>query len=427
MISQHSIEEIKDIPIYDVVSRYVPDLKKAGATWKAKSPWSNEKTASFYVVPSKNIYKDFSTGNGGSGIDFVMKFGQGCSFVDAIKDIAAKCNVRIEYDEKPTEEVKAQLEEKELMYTLIQTAANSYHAELKKYVTLDPDAQDIQAGEKEPSAIYKELVVKRKFTADTLLQWQIGFAPGDTQGFAPARWRFITDKMGDKNRQHAIDVGLIVNKPDKGLTYDTFRNRIMFPIHNHHGRIVGFGGRTMQKDEYNAKYINSADSVVYHKETVLFGLHFATKAIRDCGYAYLMEGYTDVLSFHQAGYACSVGTCGTALTEHQCKLLRRYTDHVVLFRDGDEAGQKATLRDIDLLIVHGFHVSVVPMPEVDGKEKIDPDELTRLFVSNSVVPAKEEETPAGFYTKEEMKTNELVKKQVKTLSTKKKALTKNKK
>lgn len=370
MISQSTIERIKELPVQEVLSHYV-DLKKAGTTWKAKSPFADEKTASFYVVPSKNIFKDFSTGKGGDAIKFVMEF-TGKSFPDAVKEIADKCGERIEYDELPEEEQNKALD-KELLYKLNEAAAKRFAEQLH---LADPVVKEGYL--KAPHPSFCELIERRRYTPDTILQWQIGYAPGKVEGgFDPSAWRFLTDLVGDKNRAGALELGLIVEK--NGHTYDFFRNRIMYPIHNHYGRIVAFGGRALVVDEYNAKYINSPDSKLFHKEETLFGLHFAIKPIHQSEYAFLMEGYTDVISFHQAGYANTVGTCGTALTEKQCKLLQRYTRKVCLLRDGDEAGKKATLRDIDMLYSFGFQVTVLPVPEFDDGRKVDADEMTRLF------------------------------------------------
>lgn len=357
MISQSTIERIFELPIQEVISHYV-DLKKAGSTFKAKSPFVDEKTASFYVVPSKNIFKDFSSGKGGGSIRFVMEK-TGKSYPDAIKEIAELCNIRVEYDELSQADIDLALD-KENLYLVNEAAARKYREQLT-----------------EADAIF--LTDQRAFTLDTMLQWQIGYAPGKANGFSPNDWRFMVQLVGDKNRKAAIELGLIQEK--NGHTYDFFRHRVMFPIHDHLGRIVGFGGRALQTDEFNAKYINSPESKIYHKDQVLFGLYFAQKAIKDAACAYLMEGYTDVISFHQAGFANSVGTCGTALTESQCKLLKRYTNKVVLFRDGDNAGKKAALRDIDILVQQGFSTAIVPMPDLGDDRKVDPDELTRLFKS----------------------------------------------
>jgi DNA primase len=162
--------------------------------------------------------------------------------------------------------------------------------------------------------------------------------------------------------QQGIDLGLLKTKD--GVNYDTFRSRIIFPIVDHNGRTVGFGARALKADEVNAKYINSSESKIFNKSRVLFGLHFAAQEIRKKGYANLMEGYTDVISFHQAGQINTVGTCGTALTDDQVKILRKYTNKVVLIYDPDEAGQGAAARSINLLNRHGFQTSIVPLPSI---------------------------------------------------------------
>lgn len=366
MISASSIERIKEIPIHTVVSHYVTGLRKAGHSWKGKSPWTNEKTGSFFVVPSKNIFKDFSSGRGGDAITFVMEM-TGLSYPDAIKDIADKCGERIEYDQLSKEDIDHALD-KDILFKMNQATARQYAQQLHQ-VWMKEKATHPAAAE----------ILKRQFTPEIVLQWQIGYAPGATEGYAPGEWQFLTKLIGATNYKAAVEIGLVKNDQEKGITYDTFRHRVIYPIHDHLGRIAGFGGRALKEDDYNAKYLNSPESKVYKKDQILFGLHYAHKAIRSCGYAYLMEGYTDVISFHQAGYPCSVGTCGTALTESQCKLLRRYTGKVVLFYDGDKAGQSATVRAIDMLVSQGFEVGVVPMPELEDGRKVDPDELVRMF------------------------------------------------
>lgn len=375
MISQSTIDRIKDLDIHTVVSHYV-ELKKRGANYIGKSPWNpEEKTPSFNVVPSRGIFKDFSADKAGDGIKFVMEY-LGLSFPDAIKEIAGKCGERVEYDEKPTDEQRAESDRRELLYKVNEAASRKYHAELLAIVR-----HTCELGQPFTHPALEE-IVKRQYTIDTIMQWQIGYAPGNVaEGYKPLEWRYMTDLVGSKSYKEALDVGLIQTK--KGHTYDVFRHRVMYPVHDHHGRIVAFGGRALHTNEFNAKYINTAASPIYNKEKTLFGLHFAAQAIRKEGVAYLMEGYCDVISMHQAGKNMSVGTCGTALTEGQCALLRKYTNKVVLFYDCDKAGQSATLRAIDLLAQQGLLVWVVPMPEIliEGQEwKVkDPDELVRYF------------------------------------------------
>ncbi len=360
MIAPTTIERVRELSIVDVISRYVPDLKKAGTSWKAPSPFTNEKSPSFFVVPQKNIFKCFSSGKGGDAIRFVMEK-QNIPYPQAIEEIAGQHNIAIEYESNG--QTKEYLDEIEQLYKINQSAARKFAAAL------------IEVDGTHPA--FTEVIDKRRFTADTILQWQIGYAPGDIAEYSPTKWRFLTETLVAKGLYKAgEELGLCKTKGE--VNYDTFRHRVMYPIVDHHGRTVGFGGRSLKPDSFNAKYINSGDSRIFHKSKILYGLHFAANAIRNAGYANLMEGYTDVISFHQAGHNNSVGTCGTALTEDQCKLLRKYTDKVVIFGDGDEAGQNAVLRAIDELMKFGFQTSVVPMPIIEGK-KVDPDELVRMF------------------------------------------------
>lgn len=369
MISQTTIDQVNDIAIYDVISHYVDGLKRTGATWKAKSPFTDEKSASFYVVPRKNIFKDFSSGKGGNAIAFV-KEKLGKTFPEAVEEIAGKFGIKVEYEHVAKEEEGA-AEAKDLMYKMNEAVARKYHAQL-----IDTD---------HTHPAYQEIITNRRYTDETILQWQIGYAPG-----ADEDWKFLVNTIGAANRQTAIDLGLI--KESKGVTYDVFRHRVVYPIHDHVGRVVGFGGRTLHpKDKEPAKYINSQESKIYRKEGILFGLCFAQKAIAEMKYAFLMEGYTDVISFHQAGFPNTVGTCGTALTEAQCKLLKRFTTKVVLLRDSDQAGEKASMRDIELLKQFGFNTDIIDWDKAffeaesnkttgaDERPKIDPDDLTRIF------------------------------------------------
>jgi DNA primase len=362
MISYNTIEQVKDLPVYDVIREYVADLKKAGSTYKACSPFTGDKTPSFYVVPSKDIFKCFSSGKGGSAITFVMEH-ESMTYVDAIKEIAGKFGIPIEYE--ITEKANQDQSEREELFKINHAASKRFAEELFRLKDTDHPA-------------ITELVLKRKFTPSTIAQWQLGFAPGQVgNGYKPDQWKFLTSVLHEKALiDPALKLGLVTQK-DK-TCYDTYRNRITFPIQNHHGRIVSFGGRALEVDEFNAKYINGSDSPLFHKSKVLYGLNFADKAIRKAGYAGLVEGYTDVISFHQAGQNNTVGTCGTALTGEQCQLLKKYADKVILFPDPDSAGESSAMRNVDLLLHHDLEVSVVPMPKLDGK-KIDPDELVRMY------------------------------------------------
>jgi DNA primase len=399
MISPSTIDRVRDLSIVDVVGKYV-DIKKVGANYRGTSPFTNEKTPSFYVVPSKNIFKDFSSGKGGDCVKFVMEK-EGLNYPDAIKTLCGIFNIQIDYESNG--HAKEYYDEVETLYKINDATANLYAKQLL----------EIDGGH----PAFSELINKRRFSPDTLLQWQIGFAPGEvSDDYTPSKWNFLSQVMISKGYyQQGVDLGLIKTKND--VNYDTFRSRIIFPIVDHAGRTVGFGGRAIKPDSVNAKYINSPESKIFNKSRVLFGLHFAAQSIRKKGYANLMEGYTDVISFHQAGQINTVGTCGTALTDEQVKLLRKYTNKAVLIYDPDEAGQNAAAKSINILNGQGFQISVVPMPsvvklkdkpwrevvfitsrtkesiafefngqevecgldEVEAIEKIDPDELIRMF------------------------------------------------
>lgn len=361
MISATTIDQINDLAIADVVGKYV-DLKKSGANYCAPSPFTDEKTPSFFVVPSKNIFKCFSSGKGGSAITFVMEK-VGLNYPDAIKEIAGQFNIQVEYEQNghPPEHY----DELERLYTINHAAARRYAEQF----------HNIRKIADHPAV--HELVDKRKFTDETIVQWQIGYAPGDVSGeYTPAKWNFLSSKIVlNGYYEQAIELGLIKTKNQDN--YDTFRHRIMFPIIDHAGRYAGFGGRALQSDGMNPKYLNSDDSRIFNKSKILYGLNFAIQAIRKKGYANITEGYTDVISFHQAGLDNTVGTCGTALTEDQCKLLRKYTDKAVLFYDGDDAGQRAAMRAIDILIKCKFQPPmVVPMPSIVTVKAPQPTEET---------------------------------------------------
>jgi DNA primase len=415
MISPKTIEAVKELSIVDVISNYV-DLKKAGnISLRGKSPFTNEKTGSFYVVPARNFFKDFSSGKGGGAIKFVMEK-EGLTYIEAIERIARDHQIPVEYERNGNPQ--EYYDEIETLYKINLAAARRYAEAL------------IEVDGNHPAFI--ELINKRRFTPDTIAQWEIGYAPGDiTEGYTPKKWNFLSRIIIEKGLyKPAEELGLIKTKNE--INYDAFRHRIIFPIIDQNDRTVGFGARALRPDQYNAKYINSPDSKIYNKAKVLFGLNFAGQAIRKQGYANLMEGFTDVISFHQSGVTNTVGTCGTALTDEQCILLKRYTNKVVMINDPDEAGQNAALRNIDLLMKHGFQTSIIPLPsvvqlkrndptpqninpqpwrehvvifehnkefilvrherkekqfskkEIDLIEKIDPDEFTRLFMYESM-------------------------------------------
>lgn len=363
MISRNTIDEVHALPILDVVGKFYRDnLKPNGSSFRGKSPWTDEKTPSFYVVPPKNLFKDFSSGNGGGPINFVMLH-EKLTYMQAIKELCKAFNIRIEEDANGADPTETEFIEQ--LYTINRATARRY-AEM----FMDMDATnphfDLVAGE----------ILRREFTDETLVQWQIGYAPD--------QWNYLSQILVQKGfHMHGTDLGLIRTK--EGRTYDVFRHRLIFPIVDECGQVVAFGGRYLpaathaREDTTNkpAKYINSPESKIYRKSRTLYGLYYAIHAIRKEGYARIVEGYTDVISFHQAGFCNTVGSCGTALTEDQVKLLSRYTKKVIVIFDPDDAGIKAADRCIDLFLSHGFELQVCQLPE--GK---DPDDFVRMYNQN---------------------------------------------
>lgn len=351
MIARETIDAIQQLPIVDVVAKfYSGELKRTGATYRGKSPWADEKTPSFYVVPAKNIFKDFSSGHGGGAINFVM-LQNSLSYPLAVKEICKEFGIKIEEDANGHDPKETEFTEQ--LYVVNRAAARRYSELLWN---LD--------GNRSHFHTVADEIIRREFTDESLTTWQIGYAPD--------AWDYLKSIMIEKGfYQHGIELGLIKTKADR--TYDVFRHRIMFPIHDERGHIVAFGGRRLREED-NPKYLNSADSRIYTKSKVLYGLHFAIHSICKSGYARLVEGYTDVISMHQAGYTNTVGSCGTSLTPEQVNLLKRYTKKVIVLMDGDEAGQKAADRCIDLFLDEGFQIDLVPLPD-----RKDPDDFVRMF------------------------------------------------
>lgn len=354
MITRDSIEEVKNrIDIVDVISDFVT-LKKSGQNYKALSPFVNEKTASFFVVPSKGIFKDFSSGKGGDAFTFVMEH-EKLSYAEAIRYLAKKYGVEIKED-RASDEGKAEQSEREGLYILMNFAKEYY----KNILTTHEDGRSIGL------SYFKE----RGFTDKTIEKFELGFA---LEG-----WENFSKEAISKgyNKELLEKTGLIVKKedgPDGTVrTYDRFRGRVIFPVHNITGKVIAFGARMLGKDKNQPKYINSPETDIYHKSDVLYGLYQGKNAIRQHDVCYLVEGYTDVISMHQSDVENVVSSSGTALTESQIKLIHRFTENVTVLFDGDSAGIKAALRGIDMILKGGLNVRVVLFP--DGE---DPDSYSR--------------------------------------------------
>lgn len=351
MITKFTIQKIMDeARVEDIVGEFVT-LKKRGANLQGLCPFHNEKSPSFSVNPARNIYKCFGCGKAGGPLQFLMDYQQ-LSYPDALRYIANKYNIEIE-EEHRSDEQKAQEQEKHNLTESIYIA----NAAAQKYFTdymLNNDNGKIGL------AYFKE----RGFLQHTIDKFQLGFAPDAGDGFT---------KYALKNG-FQLDVlkkaGL--TSPKENSTYDFFRNRVMFPIHNMTGKVVGFGGRIMIKDEKSPKYVNTSESEVYNKSKLLYGAYFAKQEIRKKDECLLVEGYTDVISLHQAGIENAVASSGTALTPDQIRLIKRITPNITMLYDGDNAGIKAALRGTDLILEEGMNVRIVILPDQE-----DPDSYVK--------------------------------------------------
>ncbi len=367
MISRQTIDEIRNrIDIVDVVSDFV-SLKRSGQNYKALSPFTNEKTPSFYVVPSKGIFKDFSSGKGGDGISFVMEH-EGMSYVEALKYLANKYGVEIKEDARTPEDVAAQ-SERDSLYIVMNFAKDYYKNLLHQH--------------DEGKSIGLSYFRERGFNDRILEKFELGYSLNE--------WQHIKDAAVKAGFSENIleKSGLIIKKPALTGTdgddkvYDRFRGRVIFPVHNLSGKVVAFGARILTKEkglpagrQDQPKYINSPETEIYHKSQVLYGLYQAKNEIRKYDFCYLVEGYTDVISLHLSGIDNVVASSGTALTEDQIRLMRRFTENVTVLFDGDAAGIKAALRGIDLVLKGGMNVRVVLLP--DGE---DPDSYSKKMGS----------------------------------------------
>jgi DNA primase len=345
MINRETIDKIMDTArIEEVVGDFV-HLKKRGTSLIGNCPFHGEKTPSFHVSVSKGIYKCFGCGKGGDSVRFVMEH-EKYSYPEALKFLAQKYNIEVEETVETVQDVEAQ-NAKESLYIVSQFAATFFENQLFN----DPEGRAIGL------SYFKE----RGFREDILKKFNLGYSPDV--------WDALT--LAAVKNQHAEEylekTGLSIRN-DKGKLYDRFRGRVMFPIHNFTGRVIGFGGRTLKTDKNVPKYVNSPESDIYHKSNVLYGLFHAKKAIRDQDNCYLVEGYADVLSVHQANIENVVASSGTSLTIEQIRLIGRFTQNVTILYDGDAAGIKASLRGLDMILEEGLNVKVVSFPAGD-----DPD------------------------------------------------------
>jgi DNA primase len=355
MIIKSTIDRIMEATdIVEVIGEFV-QLKKRGANYVGLSPFANERTPSFTVSPAKGIFKDFSTGKGGSAVTFLMEL-EKFSYPEALKWLAKKYGIEVEETVEAPENREEELRRESLMIVTAY-AAKFFHESL-----LDTDD-----GKSIGLSYFKE----RGFSNDIIKKFELGYSPDQWEAFTGN-----AIKEGYKE-QFLVESGLSV-KRDNGTLYDRYRGRVMFPIHSFTGRVIAFGGRTLKKDKNVPKYVNSPESEIYHKSNVLYGLYFAKKAIREEDNCYLVEGYADVLSVVQAGIENVVASSGTSLTVEQIKLISRFTKNITILYDGDAAGIKASLRGLDMILEEGLNVKVVSFPEGH-----DPDSYVRSVGTNA--------------------------------------------
>lgn len=350
-IPESVIQQIQEAAdVVEVIQDYL-SLKKKGKDYVALCPFHHEKTPSFTVSPAKQIYKCFGCGKGGDAISFVMEI-EGLTFVEAVRRLAERYKIalpEVEYAGK--EEMDAAEEarrQKESILIALQFAQQTYSRFLWET--------------EEGQAIGLSYFKQRGLREATIRKFELGYAPDAWDAFTQAAL-----KAG--YQADILQAADLTHRSEKNQTlYDRFRNRAIFPIHNASGKVIAFAGRTFSTDKKTAKYINSADTPVYDKSKVLYGLHLAKQSIRLQDKCYIVEGYMDVMSLHQAGIENVVATSGTSLTVEQIRLLRRFTENITILYDGDEAGIKAALRGIDLLLEENVNVRLVLMPEGE-----DPD------------------------------------------------------
>ena len=348
LISKSTIDSVFETARVEEVIQDFVQLKKSGTNFKGLSPFTDERTPSFMVSPVKQIWKDFSSGKGGNVVAFLMEH-EHYTYPEAIKYLARKYGIEIE-ETQQTDEQKEQANERESMY-LVSEFANKYFQKI---------LHKTDAGQAIGLSYFKE----RGFTNETIKKFELGYCLDDWDAFTK-------EALAEGYKLDYLEkTGLSIVKGER--QFDRFKGRVMFPIHSMSGRVLGFGGRILTSDKKAAKYLNSPESEIYHKSKVLYGISYAKQAIAKEDNCYLVEGYTDVIQFHQSGVENVVSSSGTALTTEQIRLISRLTKNITVLFDGDAAGIRASLRGIDLILEQGMNVKVCTFPEGE-----DPDSFAR--------------------------------------------------
>ena len=352
MITKETIDKIfSAIRVEEIIGEYV-QLKRTGSNYKGLSPFVDEKTPSFVVSPSKQIWKDFSSGKGGTAITFLMEI-EGFSYPEALRYAAKKYGIEIEENLRElTEEEKKAQTDKDLLYKIHEVANHFYQEQL----------YDTEEGQLIGWAYFKE----RELKPEIIKKFQLGYSPQKFNAFS----QYALNKGYSKEILEKSGLSIFSERNPEGI--DRFRERVIFPIQSFSGRVLGFGGRILKSNEKSAKYLNSPETEIYHKSQVLYGLAQSKQAISKENYCLLVEGYMDVISLHQNGIENVVASSGTALTTEQIKLIKRLTENVTILFDGDAAGIKASFRSIDMLLSEEMNIRVLLFPEGH-----DPDSFSR--------------------------------------------------
>ena len=357
MIDRATVDRILDATqIVDVIGEFV-SLRRRGANYLGLCPFHQDKNPSMSVSPSKGIFKCFSCGKSGTALSFLMEH-EHLSYPEALKYLAAKYGIEVQEEEESPEEVAQRLKYESL--AIVSQFAGEYY-------------QNYLFNSEQGKAIGLSYFKERGFTEQTIKKFGLGFSPAGRSTFVDAA------KSKSYKEDIIVDAGLAIRR-DSGEVVDRFYDRVMFPIHNISGKIIAFGGRTLRTDKSVAKYINSPETELYNKSRSLYGIFFAKSAISKVDKCYLVEGYTDVLSMHQAGIENVVASSGTALTVEQIRLIKRFTNKITIIYDGDEAGIKASLRGIDLVLEQGMEVKVVLLPENE-----DPDSFSKARFRDEIL------------------------------------------
>ena len=348
MIDEQTKQLIIDTARIDEVVQDFVHLRRKGSAFVGLCPFHKDRHPSFIVTPSKNICKCFACGAGGTPVSFIMKI-LNCSFVEALRYLAQKYNIPVP-EREMTEEEEQRQSEREALYLANEVAAKFFTEQL--------------LSSEEGLDIALPYFTQRGVRSEAIQTFGLGYSPGDRRALA----KYVEAHGYDM--ESFVATGLLYAPSEGRPSADRYHERVIFPIYNVGGRVVGFGGRTMRKADKIAKYINSPESIIYDKSRELYGLYQAKRAIAQLDQSIIVEGYLDVISMHQVGIENVVATSGTALTENQIQLLRRFSRNVLVLFDGDEAGVKAALRSIDMLLAEGMQIKLLVLP--DGE---DPDEF----------------------------------------------------